>query len=97
MTIEPAIFSPDNDGFEDVLTVAYRFEQAGFVGSMSVFDIAGRLVTRVTRDGLIAGEQQIPVVGREWAAGVYHYRLRALDPNSGAELASASGRMLRLR
>jgi len=53
MTIEPAIFSPDNDGFEDVLTVAYRFEQAGFVGSMSVFDIAGREVRKLMESQLL--------------------------------------------
>ena len=42
MTIEPAIFSPDNDGYQDLLTVSYRFEQPGFTGTMKVFDIVGR-------------------------------------------------------
>ncbi len=53
LTIEPAIFSPDNDGFEDVLTIAYRFEQAGFVGSVSVFDIAGREVRKLMESQLL--------------------------------------------
>lgn len=42
VTIEPAIFSPDNDGYQDLLTIVYRFDEPGFVGTMKVFDIAGR-------------------------------------------------------
>ena len=59
LSIEPAIFSPDNDGFEDVLTIAYRFEQAGFVGSMSVFDIAGREVRTLMANQLLGTEGAI--------------------------------------
>ena len=44
-----------------------------------------------------AGEQRIPVSGLDWAAGVYLYRLTTYDPSSNAELATATGRMLRLR
>src|SRR5690606_38513732 len=53
MTIEPAIFSPDNDGHQDLLTVAYRFQQPGFVGTMRVFDIAGREVRRLLDNELL--------------------------------------------
>ncbi len=53
LTIEPAIFSPDNDGFQDVLTVAYSFQQAGFVGTMGVFDMAGREVRRLLDNQLL--------------------------------------------
>lgn len=53
LTIEPAIFSPDNDGFQDVLTVAYSFQQPGFVGTMGVFDMAGREVRRLMDNQLL--------------------------------------------
>jgi len=53
MTIDPAIFSPDNDGYQDVLTITYRFDQPGFVGTMSVFDIAGREVRRLLDSQLL--------------------------------------------
>lgn len=64
---------------------------------LEVFDLAGRRVASVQRDGLGAGEQQIPVSSRGWAAGVYHYRLTALDPATGEQLTQATGRMLRIR
>lgn len=53
MSIDPAIFSPDNDGHQDVLTITYRFEQPGFVGTMRVYDIAGREVRRLMDNQLL--------------------------------------------
>jgi hypothetical protein len=53
MTIDPSIFSPDNDGFQDVLTISFRFDQPGFVGTMRVFDIAGREVRRLMDNQLL--------------------------------------------
>lgn len=53
MTIEPAIFSPDNDGHQDVLTIAYAFDQAGFTGNMTVFDLAGRDVVKLMENELL--------------------------------------------
>lgn len=53
LTIDPAIFSPDGDGFQDVLTIGYRFDQPGFVGTMRVFDIAGREVRRLMDNQLL--------------------------------------------
>ena len=59
MTIEPGIFSPDNDGFEDVLTVVYRFDQPGFVGNLSVYDIAGREVRKLMENQLLGTDGAI--------------------------------------
>jgi len=56
LTIEPAIFSPDNDGFQDLLTIGYRFEQPGFVGSITIFDIAGRAVRALVQSQLLGVE-----------------------------------------
>ncbi|MBL7962631.1 MAG: lamin tail domain-containing protein [Flavobacteriales bacterium] len=53
MTIDPAIFSPDNDGHQDLLTITYRFDQPGFVGNMTVFDLAGREVKRLMENILL--------------------------------------------
>lgn len=51
ITIDPAIFSPDNDGHQDLLTITYAFDEPGFVGTIKVFDIAGREVR-----GLVSNE-----------------------------------------
>lgn len=54
LTADPAIFSPDNDGYQDVLNLTYRFEEAGYVGTMVVFDIAGR-DSRKLMDNVLLG------------------------------------------
>lgn len=53
MTIDPAIFSPDNDGFQDVLTIAFQFDRPGSVGTMRVFDIVGRELRRLMDNQLL--------------------------------------------
>jgi len=54
LTIDPAIFSPDNDGYQDLLTIAYRFERPGYTGTLTVFDLAGRPL-RVLLDNALLG------------------------------------------
>lgn len=56
LTIEPSIFSPDNDGFQDVLTIAYTFNEPGYVGTMVVYDLAGREARRLM-DNLLLGTE----------------------------------------
>jgi hypothetical protein len=58
-TIDPAIFSPDNDGYQDLLTIAYRFDEPGFVGNMSVYDITGREVRKLMENQLLGTEGAI--------------------------------------
>lgn len=53
LNIEPAIFSPDNDGYQDVLTLAYRLDQPGFTGTLKIFDIAGREVVTLLDNELL--------------------------------------------
>ncbi len=59
LTIDPAIFSPDNDGYQDLLTIAYRFDEPGFVGNMSVYDIAGREARKLMENQLLGTDGAI--------------------------------------
>ncbi|MEO8591190.1 MAG: lamin tail domain-containing protein [Flavobacteriales bacterium] len=59
MTLDTEIFSPDNDGFQDVLTIAYRFDQPGFVGTLSIFDVAGREARKLMDSQLLGTEGSI--------------------------------------
>jgi len=53
MTIDPAIFSPDNDGHQDLLTISYRIDQPGFVATLKVYDTAGREVRTLWNNELL--------------------------------------------
>ena len=50
--IAPAIFSPDNDGHDDFLTVSYQFTEPGYVCNIIVYDAAGRSVRYIARNAL---------------------------------------------
>jgi len=45
--LSPDIFSPDNDGYQDVLTINYSFEEAGYFCSIAIYDANGRLIRQL--------------------------------------------------
>ena len=52
-SIDNRTFSPDGDGFEDLLLLSFFPDQPGFLASVTVFDAAGRYVDRLMRNELI--------------------------------------------
>ena len=47
------IFSPDNDGYNDVLIVNYLFSEPGFVGNVSIYDARGRFIAKIMENELL--------------------------------------------
>ncbi len=52
ISVAPAIFSPDNDGHDDFLTIQYQFPEAGYVCNLTVLNAAGRPVRYLARNAL---------------------------------------------
>jgi len=55
-TIPKTTFSPDGDGFEDVLLIQYQFDNTGYAATTRIFDVAGRLLHTLTQNELLAQE-----------------------------------------
>lgn len=53
MQISPPIFSPDNDGRDDIALIQYNMETPGFVANLVIFDMAGKPVRRLVRNALL--------------------------------------------
>ena len=53
LAISPEVFSPDNDGFDDNITLSYEFESPNFTGSFTIYDSNGRLVKYLVRNQLL--------------------------------------------
>ena len=55
-TIEltPKIFSPDNDGREDITTIQYKVDAPGYIANVTIFDAAGRPIRNLVRNGTLA-------------------------------------------
>ena len=76
VTISPEVFSPDNDGVDDVLNINYRFDTPSLMGEVIVFDSSGRIVRRLVNRQLLAAEGTITWDGaddrgRKAITGVY--------------------------
>jgi hypothetical protein len=54
-TICPEIFSPDNDGHNDNLNIAYSFSEPGHVATIMIYDANGRLIRRLIQNQLLSG------------------------------------------
>ena len=54
VSVEPEIFSPDNDGIDDVLNINYTMANPGFVGNVTIFDANGRVIRSLVQNELLA-------------------------------------------
>ncbi len=56
ITITPEIFSPDNDGYNDLLTVILRLVDQDCAVNMSVYDARGRFIRQLANNVLAGSE-----------------------------------------
>jgi hypothetical protein len=53
LMIEPKIFSPDNDGFQDNAAFRYEMPEPGYMGSITIYDATGRPVRYLVKSALL--------------------------------------------
>lgn len=58
LQLDPELFSPDNDGHDDVLTISYSFDKPGYVGTITIFDAKGRTIRRIADQVLLSTSGQ---------------------------------------
>lgn len=56
VTIEPEVFSPDNDGKNDVVNILFHFPDPGYLASVKVFDSHGRPVRTLIENQLLGND-----------------------------------------
>jgi flagellar hook assembly protein FlgD len=54
--VTPKVFSPDNDGRDDIATIQYKTTEPGYVASITIFDAAGRPVRYLVKNGTLSLE-----------------------------------------
>jgi hypothetical protein len=57
VTITEQIFSPDGDGFNDVVNIDYTFTDPGYVANITIYDSRGRLVRTLVHGELLGTEK----------------------------------------
>ncbi|MFC7666902.1 hypothetical protein ACFQT0_05330 [Hymenobacter humi] len=88
LTIEPEVFTPDDDGQQDFTTLSYRLDQPGYAASVTVYDALGRLTRRLVRNETLptTGFLQwdgIDDKGHKAAVGYYVVLIELFRPSSG--------------
>jgi hypothetical protein len=55
-TIEviPKVFSPDNDGHDDITSIQYKVDAPGYVANITIFDAAGRPVRNLVQNSTLS-------------------------------------------
>ncbi|MFK5855903.1 MAG: lamin tail domain-containing protein [Bacteroidota bacterium] len=59
VVIEPEIFSPDNDGVDDVINIKYKFDTPGYVMSITVFNAGGYPIRKLTNNDYLGTEGSV--------------------------------------
>ncbi|MBL7942379.1 MAG: lamin tail domain-containing protein, partial [Flavobacteriales bacterium] len=59
LSLDPEIFSPDNDGYQDVLNIHYADDTPGMVADVVIFDSEGREVRHLTQNQLLGANTTI--------------------------------------
>lgn len=52
------VFSPDNDGFEDIAAIKYSVERPGYVGNIIIFNMQGLAVRQLVHNGIMGLQGQ---------------------------------------
>ena len=88
ITLTNDVFSPDNDGFEDVLQMSYAMNESGLLGKASIFDDRGRLIRKLFSNELLGSNGTFTWDGLtesqvKASIGVYVILFEAFSTNGG--------------
>ena len=56
INIAPEVFSPDNDGFDDICNIYYNFDENAYTLNIKIFNSKGMLVNNLLNNSLINNE-----------------------------------------
>ena len=51
--VTPRVFSPDNDGRDDIATIQYKTTEPGYIANVTIYDANGRPVRNLVRNGTL--------------------------------------------
>ncbi len=54
--VEPIVFSPNGDGFNDQLTIRFSLDKLGYIANIRIFDVVGRQVKFLVKNQSLAQE-----------------------------------------
>lgn len=82
--ISNPLFSPDNDGYNDVLNISYKMDESGKAANVFIYDSKGRLIRHLVKNEQLATEGVISWNGinddnEKAAIGIYVIYIEAFN------------------
>ena len=82
----PEIFSPDNDGKDDILFINFHLDRPGFMANIAIYDDRGRVVRNLVRNEMVAPETGFSWDGitdqnRKAPIGIYIVKIDFFNPD----------------
>lgn len=76
LTVEPEVFSPDGDGYDDVTSIRYLFENPGNTLNIYIYNANGQMLRHLVKSSLIGQEGAVSwngldEQGRRVPVGIY--------------------------
>lgn len=53
ISIDPQVFSPDEDGYKDIVYISYYLEEPGYNGNFIIYDATGRVVRNLVQNQIL--------------------------------------------
>lgn len=96
ITIDPEIFSPDNDGYDDIQNINYSFSESGNVLSISIYNSEGYLIRELITNEYIGTSGSFSWDGLNdnntiSASGIYIYLITIFDETGYAAKIKKTG------
>ena len=84
VTVSPKTFSPNNDGYKDVLSIAYQFKSEGYVATVTIHNADGQLINTLINNQSVGIEgafqwDGINDNGELMPTGMYIVMMRVFD------------------
>jgi len=90
ITLEPQVFSPDEDGYNDITNIYYEFEEGGNIANIVIYDVNGRLIRTLTTNELLAASgfwtwDGLDENGQKARIGIYAVIIEIFDINGNVK------------
>ncbi|MDD4847766.1 MAG: lamin tail domain-containing protein [Bacteroidales bacterium] len=84
ISVDPEIFSPDNDGTDDYLNIRFQFDESGYTMNVFIFDARGYRIRHLQNNVSVGTEGAISWDGKDDAgqlanAGIYIIYIEVFD------------------
>ena len=84
ISIVPEVFSPDNDGYEDIQSVQYNFDTPGYALTIDIYSAEGYFITNLTDNYLVGTQGAVHWDGRQAnnsvsPVGIYIYLISVFN------------------